>query len=191
VVEDIKAKTRGKRKWDISFSPLEVGKKWFYSELKKLGQVHLKLGFETKEERDRLGLTKLSDKSSNSFNAHCIDSWVLANLIVGGHTTPDNKGMLFVSPKRFHHRQLHALQPSYGGIRRPYGGTRSLGFKRGSIVKHPKYGICFVGGSSKNSISLHSIEEGKRLCQNAKPIDCKFLTYASFRTCRRTREMGR
>jgi hypothetical protein len=33
VVEDIKAKTKGKRKWDSSFSPLEVGKKWFYSEL--------------------------------------------------------------------------------------------------------------------------------------------------------------
>jgi len=50
---------------------LEVGKKWFYSELEKSGQVHLKLGFETKEERDRVGLTKLSDKTSNSFDAHC------------------------------------------------------------------------------------------------------------------------
>jgi hypothetical protein len=89
MVEDIKARTKGKRKWDLSFSPLEVGKKWFYGEIEKLGRVHLKLGFETKEERDRLGLTKLSDKLSNSFNAHCVDSWVLANWCVGGHVKPE------------------------------------------------------------------------------------------------------
>lgn len=181
VVEDIKARTKRKRKWDVSFSPLEVGKKWFYSELEKLGNVHLKFGYETKEERDRLGLTKLSDKTSNSFSAHCVDSWVLANWYVGGHITPENKEMLFVSPLRFHRRQLHALQPTKGGVRRPYGGTRSLGLKRGSLVKHPKYGVCYVGGNSKRTISLHS-SLGKRLCQNAKKVDCKFLTYTSFRT---------
>jgi len=31
VVEDIKAKTLGKHKWDVSFSPLEVGKEWFHA----------------------------------------------------------------------------------------------------------------------------------------------------------------
>jgi hypothetical protein len=92
--------------------------------------------------------------------------------------------MLFVSPLRFHRRQLHALKPKKGGVRRPLGGTRSEGFKRGSLVKHPKYGICFVGGTSKGDISLHSLTDGKRLTQNAKPQDCKRLTYASFRTWR-------
>jgi len=38
VVEDIKAVTKGKRRWDRSFSPLEVGKNWFYLELAKLGR---------------------------------------------------------------------------------------------------------------------------------------------------------
>ena len=50
--------------------------------------------------------------------------------------------------------QLHALQPSKGGVRRLYGGTRSEGFKRGSYIKHPKYGVCYVGGASKGCISL-------------------------------------
>ena len=193
VVEDIAATTRkGKRRWNVSFSPLEVGKKWFYAELEKLGNVHTLKGYETKELRDRYGLKKSSKKLKNDFSAHCVDSWVLANwyaknnarlrLSVGGYISPDNKDIIFVTPLRFHRRQLHALQPSKGGVRRPYGGTRSLGFKRGSYVKHPKYGVCFVGGTSKGCISLHSLTDGKRLTQNALPKECRFLTYASFRT---------
>ena len=130
------------------------------------------------------GLKKSKNKLAETFDAHIVDSWVLANWQVGGHTSVDNKEMLLVIPLQFHRRQLHALQPAKGGIRRNYGGTRSMGFKRGSYVKHPKYNICYVGGTSKNRISLHSISDGKRLCRNAKPHDCKFLTYASFRTRR-------
>ena len=183
VVEDIAAVTKkGKRRWNKSFSPLEVGKKYFYSELGKLGNVHTLKGYETKEERDRLGLSKSSNKLSNSFSAHCVDSWVLANWFVGGHAKPDNEEILFVAPLRFHRRQLHALKPKKGGIRRPYGGTLSCGFKRGAYVKHSKYGVCFVGGASKGYISLHSLFSGKRLTQRAKPQECKHLTYASFRT---------
>ena len=180
VVEDIAATTKeGKRRWNTSFSPLEVGKRWFYAELEKLGK-----GYETKELRDRHGLSKSSNKLSNDFSAHCVDSWVLANWFVGGHIFPDNKGILLVTPLRFHRRQLHALQPSKGGIRRPYGGTRSEGKKRGTYVRHKKYGVCYVGGASKGRISLHSLFSGKRLTQNAKPNLCKHLTYASFRTWR-------
>ena len=189
VVEDIAAVTKkGKRRWNKSFSPLEVGKKWFYTELEKLGNVYTLKGYETKEERLRYGLSKSSNKLSNSFSAHCVDSWVLANWFVGGHAKPDNEEILFVVPLRFHRRQLHALQASKGkatkghGIRRPYGGTRSEGFKRGAYVKHSKYGVCFVGGASKGYISLHSLLDGKRLTQRAKPQECKHLTYASFRT---------
>jgi hypothetical protein len=43
IVEDIKAKTIGKRAWDKSFSPLEVGKKWFYGQIPG---VILKQGYE-------------------------------------------------------------------------------------------------------------------------------------------------
>ncbi len=48
VVEGIKAPTKGKRGWDRIFSPLEVGKAWFYAELGKLAPVQAKQGFETK-----------------------------------------------------------------------------------------------------------------------------------------------
>ena len=39
VVENIKAITKGKRRWDQSFSSLEVSKAWFYQELGTLVPV--------------------------------------------------------------------------------------------------------------------------------------------------------
>lgn len=174
VVEDIKAWTKkGQGKWNCSFSPLEVGKKWFYKELSKLGDVTTLQGYETKELRGRLGLTK----------THWIDGWVLAYSQIGGEL--DNQRVLNLTPLRFHRRQLHALQPAKGGIRRLYGGTISLVFKRGSCVKHPKWGLCYVGGFLKDRLSLHSLLDGKRLTQNAKSEDLKFLTYSSWRVQRR------
>lgn len=181
VPEDIKAKTRPRqRRWNRSFSPLQVGKNWFYGELRKLGKVTLRLGWETKELRDALGLKK-SKSNQNSFKAHCVDSWVLANSVVGGHTEPDNTSILFLTPLRFHRRQLHRLQASKGVGRRSYGGTISNGFKRGSIIRHPKWGVSYVGGCLRDRISLHSLETGKRLTQTAKVDDCKFLSYNSWR----------
>jgi hypothetical protein len=147
VVEDIKAKTKGQRKWDASFSPLEVGKKWFYEQLGKLGRVETKQGFETFEMRNLSGLKKLKDKASKSFYSHCVDSWVLANWFVGGHTKPDLERVRCVTPLRFHRRQLHVQNPAKGGIRKPYGGTRSMGFTRGSLVKHISKGLTYVGGT--------------------------------------------
>lgn len=183
VVEDIKAMTKkGCRRWNASFSPLQVGKKWFYEELSEMAPVSLKEGWETANLREWWRLKKTSNKLANSFSAHCVDSWALANDRVGGHTKPDNERMLLVTPLRFHRRQLHRLKPEKGGKRKSYGGTMSHGFKRGSLVGHPKYGVVYVGGYLKDRISLHSLETGKRLCQNAKPFDCKFLTFNTWRT---------
>ena len=79
VVEDIKAHTRGGGRWNKSFSPLQVDKQWFYCELRKIAQVETQQGYETKELRDGLGLKKTKRKMAEVFEAHCVDSWVLAN----------------------------------------------------------------------------------------------------------------
>lgn len=182
VVEDIAAKSKeGQRKWNRSFSPLEVGKNWFYSELEKIAAVQTVKGWETKALRDVMGLKKSKSKMSTKFEAHCVDSWVLANSAVDGHSAIDNMDMIYVAPIRLHRRQLHALRPSKDSVRRPYGGTQSLCLKRGTWVNHSKYGTCYVGGTSKGRISLHEMEVGKRLCQNAKVEDCSVLTRASWR----------
>jgi len=183
VVEDIKARTiKGKSKWNISFSPLETGKRWFYTKLKSLGiDLMLKHGYETAELRKQLGLHKTSDKLSNSFDVHCVDSWVLAATANMSYALPSiDKSMILLKPMQFHRRQLHAFQCSKGGSRRAYGSTRSLGFRRGSIVKHHKYGVCTVGGTSKNLLSLHDLKTGKRLCQNAKRSDTTFMSYNNY-----------
>jgi hypothetical protein len=181
-VEDIAAVTKkGRRLWNQSFSPLEIGKQWFYRELGEIAPVKTRRGYETKALRDTLGLKKSRQKMSDKFEAHCVDSWVLANEQVGGYPSLDNKFVLYIVPLHFHRRQLQVFQPDKGGVRKLYGGTRSLGFKRGSWVNHSKYGVCYVGGSSRERISLHAMQDGKRLCRNAKPVDLRVLCTASWR----------
>ena len=111
---------------------------------------------------------------AETFSAHCVDSWVLANASTGGQLEPDNTRLMCLTPLRFHRRQLHVQNPIYGGFRKAYGGTRSLGFKRGSLVKHVKYGLAYVGGFSKDRLSLHSVADGRRLGRTSGPSTAHF-----------------
>jgi hypothetical protein len=181
MVEDIKAATKGKCRWDRSFSPLEVGKHWFYQELGKLAPVQIRAGWETKPLRETLGLVKSKAKLAETFSAYCVDAWALAWAVVGGPTTPEHTRLLCLTPLQWHRRQLHRLQPVKGGKRKPYGGTRSLGFTRGTLVKHPKYGLAYVGGTLNGQLSLHALASGKRVCQHARETACKRLTILRWR----------
>jgi hypothetical protein len=182
VVEGIKATTCHGKRWNKSFSPLEVGKQWFYAELKKLGNLELKQGYETKQLRDALGLKKTHSKMEEKFSAHNIDSWVLANFASGGHAKPDNTLIFRLIPLRFHRRQLHAFQPGEGNYRRPYGGTISQGLKRGSLVKHKKRGLCYLGGGTeKLGLTLHNLKDGSRLYRGARIQDLTILCFNGWR----------
>ena len=81
-----------------SFSPLEVGKQWFYTEIEKRWKLLTLHGYDTKEIRDRLGLKKSSNKLSETFKAHCVDSWCLAYYTVGGSDTPENTDIFCIAP---------------------------------------------------------------------------------------------
>ena len=182
VVEDIKATTRGKKRWDQSFSPLEVGKHWFYAELSKLAPVQTKRGYETKALREQLGLKKTGKKLAEVWEAHCVDAWVLAHSAVGGRTSPDNRRVVCIAPLNWHHRQLHRFEPEKRGKRKLYGGTLSQGIKRGTLVKHPRWGKAYVGGSMDGQLSLHDLQTGKRLTQSAKVADCRPMKLVRWRT---------
>ena len=182
VVEDIKARTTGKKRWDQSFSPLEVGKAWFYEELLKLAAVQTKPGYETKNLREQLGLKKTGKKLAEVWEAHCVDAWILAHCAVGGRQTPDNRRLVCIAPLHWHHRQLHRFEPETRGKRKPYGGTLSQGIKRGTLVKHPRWGKAYVGGSMNGQLSLHDFQTGKRLTQSAKVAECRPIKLLRWKT---------
>ena len=181
IIEDVKTTTKeGKKSWNTNFSPIQAGKTWFYSRIESDGFQLLKVeGKTTHALRQQLGLYKTPNKLSTIFNAHCVDSWVLANSITGGHVKPDLIEVLVLKPLTFTRRQLHRFNPSKGGIRSRYGGTRSLNLKKGTLVQHPKYGRCLVGGSNgTNQVSLHNTISYTRITQNAKPEDLQVISYS-------------
>ena len=179
VIEDIKAKTRkGSKKWNASFSPLEVGKTYFESEIQKRELKLYKFqGFETKEHRDYRGFKKSSNKLEEKWGTHCVDSHCLSEMFFG-NLEPVKK-MYVLNFIRFNRRELH--QGYHNGIRKLYGSTRSMGINRGTLVNHPKYGLSYVGGTSKSFISLHNVETGKRLSQSVKKSNLIILTKQSWR----------
>ena len=179
-VEDIKARTIERaKKWNQSFSPLEVGKQWFYAKVKKRWELLTLQGWETKEIRDRLGLKKSSKKLSETFDAHCVDSWCLAYQTVGGSDIPDNIDIFCISPIPIRRREIHRQNPQKGGKRPRYGGTTWNGLVKNTLVKHIKHGLTRISGFGKKGVALYSLE-GKRLCQNAKIQDFKVLTRINF-----------
>jgi RRXRR protein len=186
VIEDVQAATRkGKGgKWNQSFSPVQVGKEHLYHLLKEMGLIlHLREGWHTKQLREQFGLKKTSSKSKQSFDSHTIDGWVLA-ASVSGANSPTCTRLWYIVPAVLHRRQLHRLQASKGGERKPYGGTRSLGLKRGTVVRHPMYGLCTVGGFDRRrrTISIHAYRTNKRLSQRAQVKDCRVLSWVAFRS---------
>ncbi|CAB1129571.1 RRXRR domain-containing protein [Candidatus Hydrogenisulfobacillus filiaventi] len=184
VVEDVAAQTRpGQHRWNVRFSPLEAGKRWFSMELGRLAPVTMVPGYDTKRLRDARGLPKTANKSRETFWAHCVDAWVLAASVVGG-AVPDHTPILRMAPLRFRRRSLHLRQPAKGGGRRRHGGTVSLGLRRGTQVLHPKFGFCYVGGYMGNRLSLHAMRDGRRLTQNARREDIVALAPCSWRVWR-------
>ncbi len=186
VVEDVQAVTRkGKGgTWNRCFSPVQVGKEHLYRLLREMGlTLHLCQGYETKELREKYGLKKTRSKSKQSFESHAVDSWVMAAALSGAER-PTCTRLWYVMPAVLHRRQLHRLQAAKGGERKPYGGTRSLGLKRGTVVEHKKYGRCTVGGFDRRrqTISLHDYRTNKRLTQGAKVKECPILTWVAWRS---------
>ena len=181
-VEDIKARTKQyQKKWNQSFSPLEVGKQWFYTEIEKRWKLLTLQGWETKEIRDRLGLKKSSKKLAGSFDAHCVDSWCLAYHTVGGSEIPDTTDIFCIAPIPIRRRERHRQNPQKGGKRPRYGGTvLGNGLVKNTLVKHVKYGLTRLSGiNAKGLFSLYDME-GNRLTTGAKIDDFKVLTRLNF-----------
>lgn len=181
-VEDIKARPKQyQKKWNQSFSPLEVGKQWFYAEIEKKWELLTLQGWETKEIRDRLGLKKSSQKLAETFDTHCVDSWCLAYHTIGGNSIPDNTDIFCIAPIPIRRRELHRQNPQKGGKRPRYGGTvLESGVVKNTLVKHIKHGLTRLAGiNAKGKFSIYSLD-GKRLTTGAKCTDFQVLTRLNF-----------
>ena len=180
VIEDIAAKTmKNGRKWNVNFSPLEVGKKFFAEEVaKRRLTLDTYAGYETKKQRTYRGFSKSHSKLAENWNVHCVDSHCLAEILFGNIEPVPS--MYVLDLLQFHRRELHQGFKK-GGVRQQYGSTRSLGLCRGTIATVPKYGLVYVGGTSKGRISVHSVETGKRLTQNVNPDTIRILTKLTWR----------
>ncbi len=165
-----------------TFSPLEVGKQWFYAEIRKRWQLRTLQGWQTQEIRDRLGLKKSSKKFAETFDAHCVDSWCLAYHTVGGSGVPDNTDILCVSPIPIKRRELHRQQEAKGGKRSRVGGTvLGPGLIKNTLIRHVKYGLTRLAGvNAKGLFSIYSMETHKRLTTGAKRSDFRVLTRLNF-----------
>ena len=109
---------------------------------------------------------------------------------ISGAEQPTCTRLWYIVGAQLHRRQIHRLQASKGGERKPYGTTRSLGLKRGTIVRRQKYGLCTVGGfdRKRNTVSVHAYRTNKRLTQGAKVKQCCVLTWVAFRSWLVTKE---
>ena len=151
VVEDIAAMTKkGMKKWNVSFSPLEVGKKWFYEQVRSKWHLELRRGWETKMIRDVLNLKKSSNKLAENWNAHCVDSWCLAFDVVGG--TKINRDMLLLNPLNKNKRKLHHQVP-IKGARKSYNTPTDI-FKGALVRFRDRLFLANGNGVGRNGIRL-------------------------------------
>ena len=176
-IEDIAAKTKpGAKKWNQSFSPLEVGKMYFEKQI-AVKYPHIELtktkGFNTKEHRDSRGFVKSKSKLEYKWECHNVDSHSLCEMVLKKNINP-YYGMYKIEYLQYYRRQLHVQIPQKGGIRKQYGGTVSLGISRGTVIRY-KGKLSYVGGTSKGRLSIHSILTGKRLAQNINKKDITIM----------------
>jgi hypothetical protein len=164
------------------FSAVMVGQKWMLEQLKVLGNVHIRYGWQTSNLRQHLGLEKSKNKAERSKESHATDGLTLACYRFldykafqtakshghhwQGNVTLTNCPFSVIKRLPYSRRQLHLMLPNKGGLRRKYGGTTTdFSLRKGDLVASPK-GRGYVSGQTKKQISV-SDANWKRLGQIA------------------------
>lgn len=182
-VEDIQAKSRKKNLfWNNNFSPLEIGKNWFYQEIIKSNLSLIKIkGFETASYRKARFPSVLKSKNKLEFKweSHNIDSHSLCEIALGTQIKPFYN-LYQLNFLMFHRRQLHLQSPGKNNFRRRFGTTISLGMVRGSCIKYNDE-FYYLGGNNNGKISIHDMMTGKRVSSYIKPTDIQIMYIGKWR----------
>lgn len=153
--EDIKFNHYRKRTGS-QFSIIEIGKNWLCQELGKIAILTKFHGYETKAERERIGLKKISSKNMRRPEAHTTDAIALCNLILNSIRKLTSK-FLVVKRAPISRRQLHLQNPAKGGQRRRYGGTWTPVGKKGSLVRYKDI-LGYISGYTGNLLSISDFD---------------------------------
>ena len=132
-VEDVRFNHYKYKHQGRSFSPIEVGKTYFYDTVKSLGlQLKLLEGYDTATLRRALfpGDPKCKNKATKSFYAHCIDSFTIGVL-----------GLPLYYPDMIPNLSVHYIE-------RLYMNRREL-YRLKSLFKDKKYFVKHVPGGDK------------------------------------------
>ena len=162
-----------------SFSPIMVGQKWGLKQLEQYSPVSTKLGWQTANMREQLGLIKQKHSKGDTIPAtHAVDAIALAAYQLldykpffthsshghywQGDIEITSAPFMIIKRPPISRRQLHLMLPAKGGGRRKYGGTITpFGIRKGDIVRY-KDTIGFCSGYTGNNISV-SDSNWKRL----------------------------
>lgn len=151
-----------------------VGKTKLFEWLKQRVKLRLYEPLDTARARTAAGLTKIATKGTHVFESQAVDGLGLCILVIGTKDTTVTGFSIWRRPS-IPRRQLHRFEPSKGGIRRPYGGSVSLGFKKNTVVAY-KGELYRTGGNTKGRLSLHSFDFNNwRVIRTAKPELCRKL----------------
>jgi len=163
-IEDVKFNHRDKM-WGKNFSTIEIGKNMIKTFIiGKVGRDNYITfdGFETQEIRKKKGLKKSSNKSLESFNSHCIDSFSIASEL--SNAEPNFNIKVVDDTYRQTRRRLHDTQFKKGGIRDKYSTGNFKGIRKGTICKFGQ----IVGGTKNNFWIRNS--DNKRIGRDIKKI---------------------
>jgi len=169
-IEDVKFNHRDKR-WGKNFSTMEIGKRKIFNYMREqLGITNVLRfeGIDTQEFREKNNLKKSSNKSLETFNSHCVDSFVLASELLLNKVYP-NKNIIFVDDNyRAIRRKLHGTQPNKKGIRQKFSSGNFKGIQKGCICEYGQ----IVGGTKDNVwyCDFEKQDNGRKIYQKGKSI---------------------
>ena len=170
------------------FSPVMVGQAWILEQLSNIAPVTRKLGWQTSNLRQQLGLTKQKHPKGDIIPAtHAVDAVTLASFAFMDYLPFENSGgrghcwtgkvaitdapFFVIRRPPISRRQLHLMVFAKGGVRRKYGGTVTRhGMRKGDLVVAERKGIEYIGwcsGDTKSQVSV-SDSNWKRLGQFSK-----------------------
>ncbi len=106
------------------FSHVETGKRWIITKLKEIAELKVIKGYETSRMRTQLRLSKESDKTKRTIEAHVNDCLAMNSILLGAGIERNNKFKYDTMTRpKYSRRALYLEQFSKGNIKRKYGGT--------------------------------------------------------------------